>query len=62
MNRGLPASGCNHGKTGLLQNENEIKCILSLLELFHLVYILQNIMCQKIVEYKILAQILGKSI
>ena len=48
--------------TGLLQNGNEIICIEWWLELFHLVIILQNLMCIKIVEYKILEQVLDKSI
>ena len=49
MNLVLPVSDCNHGNNQWL-------------ELFHLVIILQNLMCIKIVEYKILEQALDKSI
>ena len=45
-----------------MQNGNEINCIQEWLALFHLVIILQNLMCIKIVEYKILEQALDKSI
>ena len=48
--------------SSLLKNGNEINCISEWLELVHLVSILQNLMCLKIVEYKILVQVLDKLI
>ena len=48
--------------SGILKNGHEINCILQWLELVHLVSILQDSMCLKIVEYKILVQVLDKSI
>ena len=48
--------------TGLLQNRTEINCIEKWLELFHLVIILQNLMCINIVEFNFLVHALDKSI
>ena len=53
MNKVLPASDFNHGNNLMPFKEwngNEINCISYRLELVHLVSILHNLMCLKIVE------------
>ena len=60
INQVLPASGCSHGNNYRHFSEwKEINCILKWLESLRLV---QNLMRIKIVKYKILVQVWGKSI